>query len=64
MMSILTSFSFWFTVIVCFAVALWSAFSWGWSLGARNKDLQWESKVKALHEKWERDTQKAYCERV
>lgn len=50
--SLCSSFWFWFTVFACFAVLLWAFFNWGWSLGARNMDLQWESKVKTLHQKW------------
>jgi len=57
-MELCTSFWFWFIVLGSFAVLLWSAFNWGWSLGARNSDLQWQGRVKTLYKGWEQEAQK------
>jgi hypothetical protein len=62
--SLCTYWLFWFIVLGSFAALVISSFFWGWSLGARNMNFQWEQRVKALHKKWEREAQEGEVDRV
>ena len=60
MTSLCTSWLFWFVILTSMTVAVVAAFALGWTwgraLGVRANDLKWEVRVRALHEKWERDS--------